>query len=464
MKVMKKIAMLFLAVCLTVPCFSMLTFAANGEIQFTDPSGKAGNVVEVTCAIKTAGSAIGDVNLEISYDDTMLEFKTGPNVSISEKGVLKYSGKGTGSENVLRFTMSFMALKEGTTKLEVKNYKAWLYSDEMLECQKGNSTVTIAAGENAPTAETPQVAGSDLQVVVNGQTFTLAANIPDSVLPEGFAVITQDFEGQVCTFAKNETSGMYLAYLLDEEKNGAIYVYNEEDATFSPFELVEISPTTFIILLSDATGIVLPEEFTEMNLTVNGQEYPAWQKADAPANYILYAVNNQGSMSLYQYDSAEGTYQRMEMPTVEEKEEDTFVNKMKNVVTENFGRVLVAVALILVIFLVLLIVLAVKLCNRNRELDELYDEYEIDLDVEELETKKHEARAVAARKEDDDEDEGLSMEDFQYDDDEFEIDFDSALNEEEEPEEEEEMPKKMIKEESTFEDLDFDLDFIDLDD
>ena len=47
MKMMKKLATLLLAICLVVPCFSMVSFAANGAIQFTDPSTKVGESLEV---------------------------------------------------------------------------------------------------------------------------------------------------------------------------------------------------------------------------------------------------------------------------------------------------------------------------------------------------------------------------------------------------------------------------------
>ena len=36
MKVMKKIATFILSVCLIVPCFGMLTYAADGQIVFSD--------------------------------------------------------------------------------------------------------------------------------------------------------------------------------------------------------------------------------------------------------------------------------------------------------------------------------------------------------------------------------------------------------------------------------------------
>ena len=48
----KKIATFILSVCLIVPCFGMLTYAADGQIVFSDPSTKVGETVEVTGVVR----------------------------------------------------------------------------------------------------------------------------------------------------------------------------------------------------------------------------------------------------------------------------------------------------------------------------------------------------------------------------------------------------------------------------
>lgn len=95
---------------------------------------------------------------------------------------------------------------------------------------------------------------------------------------------------------------------------------------------------------------------------------------------MLYAMNNRGEKSLYQYDEAEGTYQRFEMPEVEkEKQADTIVAKLSEMLGDNLNTVVLAIGFGFILLLILAIVLSVKLYNRNAELDELYDEFGIDL-------------------------------------------------------------------------------------
>ena len=100
----------------------------------------------------------------------------------------------------------------------------------------------------------------------------------------------------------------------------------------------------------------------------------------------------------------------------------------------------------------LLIVIGVKLHNRNRELDELYDEYEIDLEDDVTKPEK-----PAKSRYEEQEDDGISLEDFEYEEEEEETFQEPVHTVDVAP-----SFKKTMKEESTFED--FDLDFIDLDD
>ena len=51
MKVAKKLATFLVALCLIVPCFSMLSYAADGKLMFTDPNTATGETVEVKGAL-----------------------------------------------------------------------------------------------------------------------------------------------------------------------------------------------------------------------------------------------------------------------------------------------------------------------------------------------------------------------------------------------------------------------------
>ena len=93
MKVMRKIATLLLAICLVVPCFSMVSHAAN-RIMFEDPSTAVGEKLALKGVIQT-DSAMEDRKVVMTYDTTMLKFVRGDGVTETAAGQLSYEAKGS---------------------------------------------------------------------------------------------------------------------------------------------------------------------------------------------------------------------------------------------------------------------------------------------------------------------------------------------------------------------------------
>lgn len=491
MKILKRIATLLLAVCLTVPCFATLTYAA-GSIQFTDPSAKAGEAVEVTCAVK-GGETMETVKVIMKYDTGMLKFQSGENVTETEAGRLEYLVQDAKSD-VIKTVMKFEVLKEGTTKIEVADDTRVWNPSKPITMENGNATITIAAGDT-PVTDTPDPTpnqGTDTKVTVSGKEYTLSGEFAEADIPEGFKETTMEFNGTQVKVVQQEASGICLGYLMDENKTGKFFLYNDEDATFSPFEQITISDATVITILTNKSELNLPKEYEKVTLTLNGQEFTAWQNTENAEYYVLYAVNNQGEKSLYRFDSTEGTYQRFEAPKAEQEKKDTSMfGKLNSFLEKHLHYVILGTGLGLLFFVLLIVILSVKLHNRNAELDELYDEYGIDLEEEEpIEQAKEEKRSLFKKKEkevpdeeddflgDDDfldeeedvldkdedfldeEDDFLDEDDDFFGDDAFSDDEDDFIDKAEEPEEE---PVSYDDDVDSLYD-DFDMDFIDLDD
>ncbi len=485
MKIMKKLAMILLSVCLAVPCFAPSVYAANGVIQFTDhTSATAGEELEVTCAIKDVTGKISDIEINMTYDGSILKFKSGEGVTETASGSITFK-KTDISSFPYRVKIKFDVLKKGSTKLEVASYSAKMADGSTLTCDKGSSSINVTSGEDVATVpETPETPSASTTVEVNGQTYELSSEFPESEIPEGFAVATLNYAGADYKVVQHEAYGMYLGYLVNAQREGKFFVYNDSDATFSPFAQVQISDTSSLILLADINDVVVPSGYQVTTITFNGQEFPAWQSVKYVEYCLLYAVNNRGDRALYQFDSVEGTYQRFEVeePSTEgdtEKDSSTGFAKLRDFLGKHFDYVILGTGLVFLFFLLLVIVLSVKLYNRNAELDELYDEYDIDPEDEEPETKEKKVSERKIERKDE-------LDDFE-DYDEIELDNQTAeavLEQEPEDqnevfEQETEVPEEIELEEEFYasfdEELadksqesssyeDFDLDFIDLDD
>ena len=481
MKVLKKFAGLILAVCLMVPMIGTVAFAAEGVLMFSDPSAKVGDNVDIDLVVQSSsGETVGDVEVNMTYDPTTLEFVSGDGFTADGSGALTYTGTGDGAE--LRKTMTFRALKTGEAKINVNSTTASLASDETLELREGSSTVTIAAADDGTTSVEPSgtsAAGetTDIVVTVNGMDYNFSEAFTSNDIPDGYSETTMTFNGEERKFVANE-AGITLGYLVDASGAGSFFMFNSEDATFSPYIEISISDTTSIVPLNNAEAVTLPDSYQQVELTVQDQQYPAWSDPMSPRYYVIYALNTRtGDSALYQYDTDDGTYQYFVQPNTETTEDSgsALPGRLGQLISDHILLVLIALAIVILILFILMIVFLVKLVHRNQELDDLYDEYDIPYDDEEEEkkvekksNKKKNRKPVVEEPEESDDYEDDDYDDYEddeddddYEDDDDDYDYDYDYEDDDYDDEEEEVTTRK-KKGNTSSDDDYDINFIDL--
>ena len=405
MKMLKKFSGMFMAIALLVSCFSTVALASDGRISFTDPSTTVGAKVEVKCVLRSSGSAIGENEVILKYDSSYLHFTDGENVAKTGEGELTCSSDGGSAE--VSYVINFQAAEEGSTTVTIEDASVSSTDGAALTFDEGSSAVTIGAGDPSlvedEAAATSVSNAEDLQVEVNGQTYYLTDDFENASIPYGYNRTEVELNGATRQMVENGTSGVILGFLVDAEDAGDYFLFNEENASFSNYEEINISDDMSIVLLSDTDEVSLPSKYLEATLTIDEKEFPVWQDAENENYYLLYAINSNGETGFYQYDTEEGTYQRIE-PEVDIEEEvtsdDSFLGKVKDFVSNNFFVTLVILGILAFIILIIILTTAIKLRRRNIELDDLYDRFGIDLDDEdeELNVKKSKKEKKADKK------------------------------------------------------------------
>lgn len=421
MKVGKKISSVLLALCLLVPCFSMVAYAADGKISFSDPQAKVGKVVEVKCAVRSNGGSLGDVEVNLNYDSEALSFESGDGAESNEEGSVTCIGNGGSSEQI--FMLSFEALKEGSTQITVASATVTSSDGSELTLDEGNSTIKISKGKSSKSKKKKGGSANDVQVEIDGTAYMLTDDFPEGDIPDGYERMMVTLDGQERQMVVNPNSGVTLAYLLNGDA-GDFFLYNEEDATFAPYEELVISDKTSIILLSDTSAVNLPSDYKEAELTLDDKSFPVWQKAGEEGYYVLYAMNSNGEKDYYRYDAEENTYQKFTPESGGEKKEKSsgLLGKAERFIEKYIQKIVLFGGLGLLVIIVLILVLGIKLHNRNAELDELYEEYGLnDEEPQPVKEKKGRekkpakpAKGKGGRKKDD------------FDEDDFEDDFATA--------------------------------------
>ena len=417
MKFTKKIATILLSVCLIVPCFSVMALAANGVIFFSDLETSVGDEFTITGTAVVSGDVIGDATIHMTYDPSYMRFEEGDGVNADTDGNLTFKGSGDGSSDRIEFTMKFQALQEGSTRLEQGDATVTDSAGSSVACEEGYADVTIGAGDPSKIKDVANGAS----VTIDGQEYTLSGDFSDSMIPAGFTAGEITYNDSTYKGAVQEKTGLQMAYLVDGDGKGDFWMYDSSDSSFSPAEQVVISDTS------------------KGNLEINGKTFEIWDEPDRDDFYVLYAVNNDGEESLYLYDSVEHTYQRMETPksaTTPDKKSASKFDAILEKISDHLIWFVAAAAVIVILLVIFLLVSVVKLHNRNRELDDLYDEYELDDEpqrnpVKPIQPVKAEKKSQFKKRQDDDfEDDYDDFDDDFDDDDYYDDDFDDDYDDE----------------------------------
>ena len=264
--------------------------------------------------------------------------------------------------------------------------------------------------EEVDTTETP-VSAAD--VVINNTTYHIADNFTEEQIPADFTEATVNFRGTECrglTFDKGTISLIYLETDNVDATTGRFFIYDETRDVVYDFMKFTAGESSYVIPLLAPLDSVLPESYVQVSLqmpentVMTAYQLPAEDGEEASDFYIFYGVNQDGTEGWYQYDAAEGTYQRVNGNITEtadsssddlaalQSEYDELSKKYKD--AKSFSRNMIAV-LIFVLAIAVVIILNIVLFGRKKKgKDELLEddnveledaEYDEDIDEDEVE-------------------------------------------------------------------------------
>ena len=450
MKIMKKLAAVLLALFLVCPCFANVAFAADGVAFFTDLETKVGDEFTITGTVVAKSSVVGDVKIEMTYDKEYMRFVSGDSGVVDNSGTITYTGSGDGSSDRIEFDMTFQALQEGDTQMDQTVAEVTTYYGDTVNCTMGYSAITIGEGDPSKiqqddSDDSADENSSQSATVAGDVEYTISEVFSEAEIPVGFVAADVTYNGGTYKGISQQIAGVDAVFATDPDGVGKFFFINETTNELYPLEEFVISETYSIFILDGSEEVKMPEKYEKASVEINGTDFPVWVEPDRDGFYIFYAMNSEGTKSLYLYDSVEQTYQRMETPKTAESEEHevTGIDKVLAVVEEYLIWFVVGAGCALIVLIILCIVLAVKLKHRNLELDDLYDEYGIDLEDKEPEEDE-------GNKPVDDKDYFEVDDDF-FDDEEYEYEDDDEYEDEEYEDEDDEEYEYEDEEDDDFE-------------
>ena len=123
----------------------MAAFAATGQITFSDPTATVGNQVTVSMRI-SSDSALGASDVMLNYDSSALEFVSGTNANGGAGSIRVVGSMEEANQTDFRFTLTFRALKAGTSSISVASYEVYDADSQTVSLSHvGTSAVQVSA-------------------------------------------------------------------------------------------------------------------------------------------------------------------------------------------------------------------------------------------------------------------------------------------------------------------------------
>lgn len=264
--------------------------------------------------------------------------------------------------------------------------------------------------EEVPATEAP---ASQAEVVINDTAYHISDSFTEEQIPADFTEAAVRFRGTECkglTFNKGMISLIYLETDNVDSTIGRFFIYDETRDVVYDFMKFTAGESSYVIPLLAPLDSVLPDSYVQVSLqmpestVMTAYQLPAAEGEEASDFYVFYAVNQDGTEGWYQYDAAEGTYQRVNGNITEtadpssddlaalQSEYDELSKKYKD--AKSFSRNMIAV-LIFVLAIAVVIILNIVLFGRKKKgKDELLEddnveledaEYDEDIDEDEVE-------------------------------------------------------------------------------
>lgn len=383
--------------------FSMSVFAADGQIQFKDPSVTRGKSVEITMKVKqkTGSIKFQRANISISYDPNMLEFESGTDAQ-GGAGTVSIDGHGINqSTSTLTFNLKFKALQVGTAELKVLTNEVYDTSgNTVVISYVGGSKVTIKpANRSSKNAnlKTLEFNPGEITPEFNSEIIDYNTEVNSDINSLVITAIPEDGDAKVTitgneNFVEGENNNVKIAVTAPNGTTVKTYTIHvsklETGVTGGQTRVVSgirIDSTPLRITYSEVPegayiegyqkGVATIQNIGEVSVMI-----PVGDNSITPTTYLVYGFGeNANEATWYRYDVIDNTLQRYYSDPTNNTEQlkaqiievQTNYNKLLSVYQIFFVLLIVCVVVIIILIIVLI---SSSIKNRSKQNDEWVDE------------------------------------------------------------------------------------------
>lgn len=260
-------------------------------------------------------------------DENKINVKINP-VAISTEGLIS-----TYSNNNYLSTLKIDNYKLNPTfNKKTLNYKLNLNSDiekinivAKAESDKasvtGDGEISLLEGENKVEITVTSESGKEkiytilitvkdenpIKVKINDKEYTLVKNISALEIPEGYKAVKIKIDSKEVGALYSDITKYTLVGLKDENGNIRLYIYDEENNTYTLYNEIVFNKISFLPLKTNETL----EGYQTYNETINKVDLECYKLSSNSDYCIIYGMNiNTGEKGWYSYNKKEESIQK----------------------------------------------------------------------------------------------------------------------------------------------------------
>lgn len=317
MKIKNRIVAILLSVCLLLPVFSMVSYAASGSVSVSSKSGNVGSTVTITCTIKCSSGPIGTADVVLLYDQSSLQYVSGNGgYSLTGgAGSVVYSGlTSDGTSTSLSFTVNFKILKEGKHTVSVSSANAYDIDEVQFAPSKGSGTITgkVATTNNNTNNNKPQnnkdtnnklsalqVYPGNLSPAFSGDTTSYTVSVPGDTTEVTISATAASSKATVSVSGgKDLKLGPNEAKVIVVAESGASRAYTIT-IMCGELEKIQIGGAEYTIN-ENFSDDQIPTGFSRKKATYNNRQYEA--VTNASGSLVLMNLKSGENTSFYIYN------------------------------------------------------------------------------------------------------------------------------------------------------------------
>lgn len=291
----------------------------------------------------TTDVTLGDFEGYLTYDDSVLEYVTGPSCITGGGGMLKIADIGASkTDTTRRYLLRFRAVNQGQAEFSfydtpmVYAYETGLtmsvfsniLSVHVMPPEDASSNSRLKSLRINPGRLSPAFSGDvneyDVTIPYEDEAIIISAVAEDSkanvMVQHNTGLVVGVNKVEIIVTAENETETVYTLYVTreEEEKEPVITPNPQMEKEYgiqlqgAEKEKVLFSAYTDFKIHIKAEDVPAPTDYEEVWINIDGVQVRGFAKRDEENRefYILVAEEADGSKAYYRYDSIGQTIQR----------------------------------------------------------------------------------------------------------------------------------------------------------